>query len=114
LFVISSVACQPAAKPLGTATDHFLAAQDALDKGDKETALRELDASIAADPQVWSYFERARLLADLKKDDQAMADCQAGLGLDPENVKLKWLRDELKKPADRRFQGRNAEPPVRK
>ena len=40
--------CKPAEQPMGTATEHYLAAQDAIVKGDKEAALKELDAAIAA------------------------------------------------------------------
>jgi tetratricopeptide (TPR) repeat protein len=91
-----------------------LAAQDALAKGDQQTALQELDASLAAQPDAWAYYQRARLLADMGQDQKAISDCAAGLQLDPAHGQLKWLQAELKKPAAARFQGRNKEPPVTK
>ncbi|MCA9166973.1 MAG: hypothetical protein KDB23_04875 [Planctomycetales bacterium] len=106
--------CEPEQQDLGAGTDHFLAAQDAIAAGDKELAIKELDASIAAQPDAWAYFQRGRLLAEKGDDDKALADCVAGQQLDPEHTGLKWLRAELKKPLDGRFKGRNAEPPVGK
>lgn len=58
--------------------------QDALAAGDKETAIKELDASIAAQPDAWAYFQRGRLFAEKGEDDKSLADCAAGLGLDPD------------------------------
>ena len=82
--------------------------------GDNQTALKELDASLSLTPDPWAYYQRAKLLADMGEDDRALADCDAGLALDSEHIELKWLQGELKKPAARRFQGRNKEPPVTK
>lgn len=114
LFVCGAmlVGCGPQEQELGSATDHFLAAQDALANNDTETALRELTSSIEVQPDPWAYYQRARIYTDKGEDEKAMADCQAGLALDPEHVEMKWLQGELKKPAGSRFQGRNKEPPV--
>jgi hypothetical protein len=101
-------------QPLGTATEHFLAAQDAIGKGDDATALKELDASITLQADSWALFERAQLHVKMKQVDKALADCAAGLSLDKDHVQLKWLQEELKKPAENRFQGKNAKPPVDK
>lgn len=115
LFALISIGCGNSNEPvLGTATEHFLAAQDAIAKGDKETALKELDASLSASPDPWAYFQRAQVLAEMKQVDKALADCAAGLSLDKDHVQLKWLQGELKKPAEQRFQGKNAKPPVTK
>jgi len=115
LIVLAAlVGCEAEKQELGSATDHFLAAQDALAKGDNEAALKELDASILAGPDSWAYYQRARLLTDKGEVEKALADCAAGLAIDPAHVELKWLQGELNKPADRRFQGRNKEPPAAK
>ena len=114
LLCVVLAGCGPAEPELGDATEHFLAAQDALSKGDQQLALQELDASLAARPDAWAYYQRARLFSDMNQVEKAIADCQAGLQLDAEHVQLKWLQGELRKPADRRFQGRNKEPPVTK
>lgn len=115
LLTVCLVGCGGSNEPvLGSAVEHYLAAQDALAKGDKETALKELDISLSQQPDVWAYFERAQLHAKAGQDDKAKADCGAGLKLDEKHTGLKWLQGELKKPADRRFKGKNANPPVTK
>jgi tetratricopeptide (TPR) repeat protein len=93
--------------------DHFVAAATALESGNKETALSELNASIDDNPTAWAYFERARLYLEKGQEQDAVADCQKGLELDPQSHQLKWLSAELKKPAPKRFQGRLATPPAR-
>lgn len=115
LLLFGILGCNASSEPeLGSAVEHYLAAQDALAKGDKETALKELDLSLAQQPDVWAYFARAELLAKSNQDEKALADCAAGLKLDEKHTGLKWLQSELKKPADRRFKGKNANPPVTK
>lgn len=96
------------------ATRHFLAAQEALAKGDKEGAMQSLTASIDAKPSGWAYFERAKLYLDQGNDQAAIADCEAGLALEPENEDLAWLLGEAKKPANERFKGKFAQPPSAK
>jgi hypothetical protein len=91
--------------------DHFVAAATALETGDKETAFKELSATIEMSPSDWAYFERARLLAEQGRDAEATADVQRGLELQANNANLQWLAAELKKPANERFQGRFAKPP---
>ncbi len=103
--------CGSTEPELGDATEHFLAAQAALDRGDNATALQELNKSIELGPDPWAYYQRARLLNDQKQTDKALADCKAGLALDPQHRELKWLAGELQKPADQRFAGKNAKPP---
>jgi hypothetical protein len=111
-FVVAG--CAPPEQELGDATEHFLAAQDALAAGDSAQALVELTASIETQPDAWAYFQRARLLGKMEEDDRALADCRAGLALDAEHVQLRWLQSELRKPSSRRFQGSNGVPPVTK
>jgi tetratricopeptide (TPR) repeat protein len=110
-LLLSFTGCSSDEVELGDATEHFLAAQEALDKGDQATALNELNLSIELQPDAWAYYQRAQILAEQKQFDAALADCRAGLELDPQHEQLKWLAGELRKPADRRFQGKNANPP---
>lgn len=106
--------CGSEEQQLGDATEHYLAAQEALAHDDVDLALSELDASLTLQPDAWAYYQRARLLVDKGQVEKAIADCKAGLQLDEQHVELKWLQGELDKPEGRRFQGRNKEPPVRK
>jgi tetratricopeptide (TPR) repeat protein len=93
------------------AYDHFVAAAQAVEAGDKETALSELSASIEKSPSAWAYFQRARIYVDQGKEAEATADIQKGLEIDPKNRDLMWLGAELKKPAAQRFKGKFANPP---
>jgi tetratricopeptide (TPR) repeat protein len=92
--------------------DHLVAAAQAIEAGDQETAMAELSASLEKSPSAWAYFERARLHLEQGREQEALADCQKGLELDPKNGKLKWLSTELKKPSVQRFKGRFAKPPL--
>ena len=60
--------CASGEPDLGDATQHFLAAQDALDKGDTQTAINELNISIQLQPDAWAYYQRARILTDQEQD----------------------------------------------
>lgn len=93
--------------------NHLVAASEAIAAGDKEKAMTELTAVIDTSPNGWAYFERARLQLEQGKEPEAVADCQKGLELEPDNSQLKWLSGELKKPAAQRFKGRFAKPPLR-
>ena len=88
---------------LSDGVQHFLAAQDAIARGDNETALQELNISIELEPDGWSYYQRAKIYREMGKDKEAIADCESGLKLDPDHVELKWLLAELRKPEGRRF-----------
>ncbi len=103
--------CGPGEPKLDAAGNHFVEAQQALAAGDTEKAMEHLDASIAARPDPWAHFQRAKLHADAGDDEAAKQDCEAGLALDEQNSDLLWLQKELKKPARSRFKGRNANPP---
>jgi Tfp pilus assembly protein PilF len=109
--LLSIGGCGSSAPSTEKSYDHFVAAAKALETGDKETALTELSATIEKAPSDWAYFERARLLAESGREQEAAADVQKGLELAPQNANLKWLDAELKKPADKRFQGKFAQPP---
>jgi tetratricopeptide (TPR) repeat protein len=112
LVAILSVGCSSSDGPnLDDADRHFIAAEKAMAAGDKEQAIKELDASIAVRPTSWAYFKRGQLHAAVGNDQQAQADVQKGLELNPEDKDLKWLEKELKKPATRRFKGAAGQPP---
>jgi Tfp pilus assembly protein PilF len=108
---IAANGCQQKEYKLGDAGEHFVAAMEALERGDKATAMAELNVSIEAEPAVWAYFQRARLHLEEGNEAAAVADCEAGLKDQPDNPDLKWLLGELKKPAAQRFKGENANPP---
>lgn len=112
LLLVAAIGCQGSRGPqLDDSQEKFVAAQQALATGDTGKAMELLTASIEARPGPWAYYVRAKLYAEAADDANALADCGAGLELDPENSDLKWLRDEIKKPPGQRFQGKNAEPP---
>ena len=96
---------------LDEAATHLVEARSAIANGDSETAVEHLDASIAARPNTWAYYERARLLGEAGEDDEAKADIEAGLELDPEHSELLWLQKQLKKPKSARFKGSSGQPP---
>ncbi|HEX2473756.1 MAG TPA: tetratricopeptide repeat protein [Lacipirellulaceae bacterium] len=117
LFLVLSTAIIPVGGCGGStstsaAYDHFVAAADAINAGDKEKALSELTATIDSSPSAWAYFERARIYLEKGQEQDAISDCQQGLVLDPKDRKLLWLSAELKKPAAQRFKGRFAKPPA--
>ena len=97
---------------LDEAAADLVGARQAVEEGDLSQAMELLDASIASRPNVWAYYERARLLAEAGDDDRAGDDIDAGLALDPEHAELLWLQKQLKKPKTARFKGRDGEPPA--
>ena len=64
-LLLTTLGCGNATEPLGDATKHYLAALDALDAGDQQTALAELTASIELSPDAWAYYQRAKILAEM-------------------------------------------------
>jgi Tfp pilus assembly protein PilF len=103
LLVGSMVGCGKE-QEIPPAAMHIAAARTALRQGDKTAALRELGASIEIEPSVWAYALRAELYAESGRDDDALADCQAGLQLDADNAQIQWILQELKRPPSNRFQ----------
>lgn len=109
--IFVSLGCSDGKPVLDESSDYFVQAQAAIAEGDKAKGLELLSKSIESKPYVFAYFQRARIYVEQGKDAEALADCEAGLKLDPENADLKWLRDELKKPKEKRFQGKFKNPP---
>ena len=81
---------------------HAAATQAILD-GNDALAIEKLTASLESEPTVGAYLSRAKLYEKTGEDNLAMADCDAGLALNPEHKDLKWLQDELQKPKSQRF-----------
>jgi tetratricopeptide (TPR) repeat protein len=99
---------QPKAPP---AIQLFLNAQQFLAEGKPDQAFEALNASIASDPTVWAYRERAKLNDQKGNNKAAIDDCDAALKLFPNDPEILWLKGELAKPAAKRFQGRFKSPP---
>jgi len=111
-ILVAGIGCGDRGVQLDDSAQHFVAAQQALDAGDKVKAIKELTASIQARPDEWAYYQRGKLYSDSGDVKSALADCEAGLALDAENESLQWLRGELKKPPAKRFKGKFATPPI--
>jgi hypothetical protein len=109
--VVALLGCGESKPTLDDSSDYFVQAQSAIAGGDTAKALELLSLSIESKPYHFAYFQRARIYVDQGKDAEALADCEAGLALVPDNADLKWLRDELKKPKPKRFQGKFKNPP---
>lgn len=72
------------ARPDSAAAQSTLA-QLAIRAGDFDLALLSLGKALALDPQVDTLVLRARLLASLERDQEALTDFEAALQLDSEN-----------------------------
>jgi tetratricopeptide (TPR) repeat protein len=86
-------------------------AQVAISEGKTDEAIDKLTQSLEVKPTFYSYFSRALVYARQGKDREALADCEAGMKLEPENSDLKWLVGQIKKPPAQRFKGRDQSPP---
>ncbi|MCA9196379.1 MAG: hypothetical protein KDA87_02535 [Planctomycetales bacterium] len=110
LCLSSLVGCQQE-QELGSGKEHYLAALDALGKGDTQTAISELSLSIEAEPDVWAYLERARIYSELGEDEKAKQDLVEAKKIDSANTRIGWIEGELRKAKDARYKGRLANPP---
>jgi tetratricopeptide (TPR) repeat protein len=113
-IVSAFIGCGTPPTQMPTSDSLYLEAQQHYSKGQNAEALTKLDSSIAAGPTAWAYFLRARIRAQQGDDQAALADCEEGLKLDPADTKLAWLKGELGKPQQARFQGAFKDPPVEK
>lgn len=111
IWCIATVGCGSNETPISNSNQLFIEASKLLGEGRKEAALEKLSQSIAAEPSLWAYRERAKLLLEQGKDDEALKDCDAALALVPEDPDMLWLKDEIEKPAAQRFQGKFKLPP---
>jgi outer membrane protein assembly factor BamD len=110
-LVLLEPGCGGGRPPMTEANQRFLEAQEFLAKGMTDEAMDSLDASIAANPTVWAYRERANLLAQQGNDKAALEDCRAALAISPDDPDILWLQGEFAKPAAERFVGRFKTPP---
>lgn len=94
--------------------DVYKEALTAIAAGDKDKALELLDRSIDLDPTSFAYYQRAQI--HLERDDAAaaIADCEKGLELAPNDRDLKWYLEECKKDPAKRFKGKSEKPPSSK
>lgn len=105
LFSVMLTGCGGAGPVLDEADQALVDARTAVASGDQAKAIELLDVSISLKPDTWSYYERARLLAETGDDDAARKDIDSGLELDPEHAELLWLKKQIKKPKRSRFKG---------
>ena len=86
---------EPAAA--ATASDHYNRGAKALEDGDAALAVTELSASLAAKPSLRAYLSRAEANVKLAHFDDARADYEAALRLEPTTHKRaaieRWLHD---------------------
>lgn len=111
LFGVVLAGCGGSGPALDEADQALVDARAAVASGDQEKAKELLDVSISLKPDTWSYYERARLLAETGDDDAARDDISSGLELDPEHAELLWLQKQIKKPKRSRFKGSSGAPP---
>jgi tetratricopeptide (TPR) repeat protein len=97
--------------PVSEANRLFIEAQDLRAQGKNDEAIQKLTASIAVEPTLWAYTERAKLYAKTGNDQAAIEDCEAALKIFPNEPDLLWLKGEFNKPKDQQFHGRFATPP---
>lgn len=94
--------------------DLYREAEIAISQNKPAEAIDKLTQSIEVKPTYYAYFRRGWLYAEQGKDREAMADCEAGLKLEPTSSDLKWLAGQLKKPLTQRFKGPDQFPPSSK
>jgi len=111
LAALVLLGCGKREKPTVQANNLFLEAKKLIAAGDNVKALETLNQSIAVEPAMWAYHERAKLQAQMGNVEAALADCDAALKLEPDDADATWLRNELKKPAAERFKGKLKTPP---
>lgn len=109
--LLSCAACDSNTYDAPAEQEKYFQAQDAIAENNPQEAIRLLSESLEIKPTPYAYLQRARLFIDAGQQEQAIADCQAGLELAPDNKDLQWLLDECRKPAERRFQDRQSVPP---
>jgi tetratricopeptide (TPR) repeat protein len=113
-LALIAIGCGTPAAPMPSSDSLYLEAQQLYSNGENDHAIEKLNASISAGPTSWSYFLRARISAKQGNDKAALSDCEEGLKLDPADTKLAWLKGELAKPQQARFQGALKDPPIEK
>lgn len=111
VWVGLAIGCGGKKFELSEAEQALIDARTAIAEGDSTKAIEFLDISIEANPDTWSFYERAKLHAENGDDEAAKADIAAGLELEPEHSELLWLQKQLKKSKSSRFKGSKGQPP---
>lgn len=110
-LLILAMGCGGGKQQVSNANQLFIEASKLIGEGQKKGALEKLNASIAIEPSLWSYRERAKLLTEQGNDEAALKDCDAALQLVPDDPDILWLKGEIAKPVAQRFQGKFKSPP---
>lgn len=111
LVVLCMLAGGCGGQQLPDAVNYHMEAIVAAEKEDYETAIEMITRAIERNESSDALLDRARFQLAMGRDEEALADCRAGLNLEPDHPDLVWLKGEIEKPADWRFQGPNAQPP---
>ncbi len=109
--LLSCAACESDTYDAPAEQEKYFQAQEAIANNNPQKAIRLLTESLEIKPTPYAFRERARLLIDAGQQQQAIADCEAGLELAPGDKDIQWLLAECRKPAERRFQDRQSVPP---
>ena len=96
---------------LPESVDLHLEALQAASDGDHLAAIDLLTKALEQHRDAKTYFDRARSYLELDQTAAAIADCDAGLAMEPDDADLLWLKNEAEKPRLKRFKGRNGEQP---
>lgn len=110
-LLIVAMGCDRGEQQVSNANQLFIEASKLIGEEQKDAALEKLNASIAIEPSLWSYRERAKLLTEQGNDEAALSDCDAALALVPDDPDMLWLKGEIAKPSAQRFQGKFKSPP---
>jgi hypothetical protein len=109
--IISLAGCGAKEQVVSDANQKYIEATELLAKGQTEEAMQALNASIEVEPTLWAYRARAKISAEKGNDQAALDDCAAGLKITPDDPDLLWIKGEIAKPKDTRFQGQFKTPP---
>jgi hypothetical protein len=82
-----------------------------INSGDKKAGKEQLDAFIEEHSNSMALTARAKIRVEERDFAGAMADCEKGLQIHPQDRELTWLLTELKKPEAQRFKGAAANSP---
>lgn len=107
-FVSCFVGC---GKELPRSIDIHREAIQAAADNDHHTAVELLTEALESHQDARTYYDRAQSYLQIGDTEAALADCESGLALEPEDADLLWLKEEASKPRSKRFQGKNALPP---
>ena len=111
IAAISLGGCGAQEQVVSDANQKYIEATELLANGQTEAAMQALNSSIEAEPTLWAYRARAKIYAEKGNDQAALDDCAAGLKITPDDPDLLWIKGEIAKPKDKRFEGQFKAPP---